>query len=84
MNTGPRTTRSDCVAGSSTEWPVMSDGIMSGVNCTRAWPRASARASARTSSVLPRPGTPSMSTCPDATSATSTCSMTASWPTMAS
>ena len=36
MKTGPRTTRSSRVDGSSTAWPVMSDGIMSGVNCTRA------------------------------------------------
>ena len=47
-------------AGSSTAWPVMSDGIMSGVNCTRACAKVSARAMARTSSVLPRPGTPSI------------------------
>ena len=56
---------------------------MSGVNCTRACASDSACASARTSSVLPRPGTPSMSTWPDATSATSTCSMTAACPTIA-
>ena len=83
VNTGPRTIRSSRVDGSSTAWPVMSDGIMSGVNCTRAWASDSACASARTSSVLPRPGTPSIRTCPDATSATSTCSMTADCPTIA-
>src|SRR5262245_3263135 len=83
VNTGPRTMRSSRVEGSSTAWPVMSDGIMSGVNCTRAWGRDSACESARTSRVFPRPGTPSMSTWPDAASATSTWSTTTDWPTMA-
>src|SRR5215510_4508803 len=61
----------------------MSDGIMSGVNCMRACGSDNACESARTSSVFPSPGTPSISTWPDATSATSTCSTTADWPTIA-
>ena len=56
---------------------------MSGVNCTRPCASDSAFASARTSSVLPRPGTPSMSTWPEAASAATTCSMTAFCPTIA-
>ena len=56
---------------------------MSGVNCTRANASDSDCDSARTSSVLPRPGTPSMSTWPEATSAISTCSTTSDWPTIA-
>jgi hypothetical protein len=38
--------------------PVTSDGIRSGVNCTRAKDRSSVSASVRTSRVLPSPGTP--------------------------
>src|SRR3954471_1183212 len=83
VNTGPRTTRSSRVDGSRSAWPVMSDGIMSGVNCTRACGNESACDSARTRSVLPSPGTPSMSTCPEATSAVRTCSMTSDCPTTA-
>ena len=49
--------------------PVMSDGIRSGVNWMRRNSRPSARLSARTSSVLAVPGTPSSSTCPRARSA---------------
>src|SRR3972149_4902254 len=41
------------------------------------------RASARTSSVLPRPGTPSISTCPPAMRAASTCSTISRCPTTA-
>ena len=43
------------------EVPVMSAGITSGVNWMRLKPRPVAAASDRTSSVLPRPGTPSRS-----------------------
>src|SRR5688500_6736641 len=84
VNTGPRTTRISIVFASSTAWPVMSEGIMSGVNWTRPVPSCSACDSARTSSVLPSPGTPSMSTCPEATSASTTSSITRGCPTTAS
>ncbi len=52
--------------------PMTSDGIRSGVNCTRENDSSSVSASVRTSSVLPRPGTPSSSTCPPASSADTT------------
>ena len=44
--------------------PTMSAGIRSGVNWMREYLRCSARASVRSSVVLPRPGTPSSSTWP--------------------
>ena len=44
--------------------PRMSAGIRSGVNWMRLKERSSTSPSVRTSSVLPRPGTPSSSTCP--------------------
>ena len=69
MNTGPRTTRIAWVSGSSTAWPVMSEGIKSGVNWIRATLSDTAWARARTSKVLPSPGTPSMSTWPATRSA---------------
>ncbi len=58
--------------------PMMSEGIRSGVNCTRENFRFTASASVRTSIVLPRPGTPSSNTCPAAKNATSTPSMISS------
>ena len=51
-------------SGSNTSWPVTSDGIRSGVNCTRLKSKASASASVLTNKVLATPGTPSNSTCP--------------------
>src|SRR3990167_8157538 len=62
---------------------MMSLGIRSGVNCTRRKSRASACPSERTSSVLPSPGTPSSRQWPPANRPISSCSTTASWPTMA-
>src|SRR5579862_6334431 len=62
---------------------MMSEGIMSGVNCTRPCVSDSACASALTSNVLPSPGTPSISTCPEAASDATTCSMTSDCPTTA-
>jgi hypothetical protein len=47
------------VVSSSSSVPRMSLGIRSGVNCTRRNCSSSAWPSERTSSVLPRPGTPS-------------------------
>ncbi len=44
--------------------PRMSAGIRSGVNWMRLKLMSSTSPSVRTSSVLPRPGTPSSSTCP--------------------
>ena len=61
----------------------MSPGIRSGVNCTRLVSTASAAASERTSSVLATPGTPSISTCPPLSRATSSPETAASWPTTA-
>ena len=58
--------------------PVMSDGIRSGVNWMRLNFRSSTSAMVRTSSVLARPGTPTMRQWPPTNSAISTCSMTAS------
>src|SRR6266702_848583 len=83
VNTGPRTILNSWEVGSSTACPMMSEGIMSGVNCTRPCVSDSACASALTSNVLPRPGTPSMSTCPEAASDITTCSITADCPTTA-
>ena len=61
----------------------MSPGIRSGVNCTRRVSTDSAPARVRTSSVLAMPGTPSISTWPPHSSATSRPETAASWPTTA-
>src|SRR3984957_6640557 len=61
----------------------MSEGMRSGVNCIRATFRDIACAKARTSNVLPRPGTPSISTCPDTHRAMMVWSTTAVCPTSA-
>ena len=83
---GPRTkrkTRRPLVrSSSSTSEPVMSDGIMSGVNWTRPKDRSSVSARVRMSKVLARPGTPTNSPWPRAKSAMSRWSMTSCWPTM--
>ena len=63
-----------------TSVPVMSDGIRSGVNCTRRNSRSSVRASVRAMRVLPSPGTPSRSTWPRHRSPMSKCSMISCWP----
>ena len=62
---GPRGTGTSPVGGLS-RWSgrCTSDGIRSGVNCTRLKSRSSAAATAFTSSVLATPGTPSSSTWP--------------------
>src|SRR5437660_354717 len=64
-------------------WPVTSDGIRSGVNCTRLKSRSSAAAVAFTSNVLATPGTPSSNTWPRTRSATINPVITASCPTTA-
>src|SRR5438067_4659996 len=73
-----------CPSSSSvTMWvPVMSAGIRSGVNWTRAKSSFSTLASERTRTVLPRPGTPSRSTCPPARSAMRVSRIRSRWPTM--
>ena len=72
VNTGPRRSRMFPDCASYMTWPTTSAGIRSGVNWIRALAPEIARASARTSSVLPSPGTPSISTWPAANKATST------------
>ena len=62
--------------------PRMSAGIKSGVNWMRLNGSSSTSLSVRTSSVLPRPGTPSSNTCPPANSAINVPSTMASWPTI--
>src|SRR4029079_1733474 len=57
--------------------------MRSGVNWIRPKEPEMVRARARTSSVLPSPGTPSTRTWPPASSAHSTASMTSRWPTSA-
>ncbi len=69
-------------SSSSTSVPVMSDGIRSGVNCTRLNDRFSTSARVEMSSVLARPGTPTNRQWPRANSATSRASTTSRWPTM--
>src|SRR5262245_13495191 len=62
--------------------PMMSEGMRSGVNWIRLNDRPSAVFTERTSRVLPRPGTPSRSTCPPAKNAANTLRSTARWPTI--
>ena len=62
--------------------PMMSAGIRSGVNWMRRKSSSSTRDRALTSSVLPRPGTPSSSTLPPQKMAVSVASTTRSWPTI--
>ena len=76
----PRRATKRWLAWSYKVCPVTSEGMRSGVNWMRVARPPNVRASACTSSVLPNPGTPSISTCPAASSAASTCSTTTSWP----
>ena len=62
--------------------PVMSLGIKSGVNWMRENLRSSTCAIVWMSSVLARPGTPTIRLLPPANSDSSTSSMTSSWPMM--
>ncbi len=71
MKTGPSRNDSSPRAPSITIDPVMSPGIRSGVNWTRLVRTESAAARLRTSRVLATPGTPSISTCPPQSRATS-------------
>ena len=62
--------------------PVMSDGIRSGVNWMRVNFRSTTRASVWISSVLARPGTPTIRLLPPTNSDSSTWLMVSSCPTM--
>ena len=63
------------------EKPVMSEGVMSGVNCMRLNEQSSERAIADTSVVLPTPGTSSISTWPRQSSAMKSSSTASCLPT---
>ena len=62
---------------------MMSAGIRSGVHCTRRKRTRRMRASVRTASVLPSPGTPSISACPPHTIVRNSVSRASPCPTMA-
>ena len=83
MNTGPSRKRRliEPDDWSSSVWPTTSDGIRSGVNCSRVKRRSNAAASVLASSVLATPGTPSSSTWPLTSSAAIVPDSTPSWPT---
>ena len=68
---GPRRRRNSPEPESKTLVPTTSEGMRSGVICTRRNSRPKQIASARTISVLATPGTPSSSTWPPASVATS-------------
>ncbi len=72
------------VSGSSWRMsvPVMSEGIMSGVNWIRRNERLRIFETVLTSKVLASPGTPTSRTCPLANSPVRSSSTTSSWPTM--
>ena len=63
------------------EKPVISEGVMSGVNCMRLNEQSSERAIADTSVVLPTPGTSSISTWPRQSSAMKSSSTASCLPT---
>ena len=69
-------------SSSRTFVPVMSEGIRSGVNCTRLKPTSRIRASVDTMSVLASPGTPSRRQWPRVKIAAKSCSMTSCCPTI--
>src|SRR5258706_9016177 len=81
---GPLTKRSRRVPSCSSRIsvPVMSDGMMSGVNWIRLKSRSRISASVLISSVLASPGTPVIRQCPPVNSAIRPCSTTSSCPTM--
>src|SRR3954447_21847478 len=81
-NTGPSSVSKLPVSGRQIRVPTRSAGTRSGVNWTRRNEPPRTWASVRTVSVLARPGTPSSSTWPPASRATSRRSSIASWPTM--
>src|SRR5690606_14670640 len=81
-NTGPGTNSKRASCGRQISVPVRSAGSRSGVNCTRAKSASILAASARTALVLARPGAPSTSRWPSASSATSRRSTSSAWPTI--
>src|ERR671937_16590 len=82
QKTGPSSVSKSPRSGRHTRVPTRSEGTRSGVNCTR-WKRPpSTWARVAMVNVLARPGTPSSSRCPPASSATSTRSSIPSWPTI--
>src|SRR3954447_17359193 len=81
-NTGPSSVSKLPVSGRQIRVPTRSAGTRSGVNWTRRNEPPITSASVLTVSVLARPGTPSSSTWPPASRATSRRSSIASWPTM--
>ena len=81
VNTGPGRKRNSCVFMSKIGAPVMSEGIKSAVNWMRPKLHPSTRPKARTNSVLPSPGTLSISTWPLENKATSVPKTNSSWPT---
>src|SRR4051812_33555563 len=81
-NTGPSSTSKPPPPGLSTRVPTTSEGTRSGVNWMRLNVPPSTWASVLIVSVLASPGTPSSRTWPPASSATSSRSSIASWPTM--
>src|SRR3954447_7602704 len=82
QKTGPSSVAKPPVSGRKMRVPTRSAGTRSGVNCRRLNDPPSTSATVLTVSVLARPGTPSSSTWPPASSATSTRSSIASWPTI--
>src|ERR1700722_10950766 len=58
----------------------MSEGIRSGVNCTRRYSKPSNRESALATRVLPTPGTPSSRACPPQRKVPMSCSSRSCWP----
>jgi hypothetical protein len=81
VKTGPSRKVNSLALASQISEPVTSPGIRSGVNCTRVDCSASVWARVRTSSVFAVPGTPSSSTWPRQSSATTSPVTAASWPT---
>src|SRR3954454_14431422 len=81
-NTGPSSMSKPPPPGLRMRVPTTSDGTRSGVNWMRLNVPPRTWASVLIVSVLARPGTPSSRTCPPASSATSTRSSIASWPTI--
>ena len=82
QNTGPSSVSKPPLSGRKMRVPTRSAGTRSGVNWSRLNEPPSTSATVLTVSVLARPGTPSSSTWPPASSATSTRSSIASWPTI--
>src|SRR6266536_4079110 len=83
VKTGPWRKRKEPSRCSKIVWPSTSDGIRSGLNCTRLKLRSSVRARVFTSSVFATPGTPSSRTWPRTSSAATSPDTAPSCPTTA-